>query len=101
MPKSSYKLGRFREYNLLKKLWGEGYVAFRMTGSAGGAIGAKIKPVDIVAIKKGKAYLIQASKERRKISDEEIRELKRIANLCQAIPMIAYLERRKWNFEIV
>jgi Holliday junction resolvase len=105
-----YKEGRDRENYVKSKLVKEGWLAFRMTGSAGGVASSKVKPIDIIAVRRKKnddnsnsndgddgseVMFIQVSKRKRDITDEEIRELKRLADMVGAKAVIAYVQRVK------
>jgi len=95
-----YRLGRAREHNLRRKLTEQGFFCVRCIKSAGGRIGNTVKPVDLLAIKKGETpIMIQVSRHRRHIDEEEIGELKRLADLYGAKPILAYIEKRRWVME--
>lgn len=93
---SNYVLGRSRENNLKRKLIGEGYFCLRLPMSAGGDPRSRIKPVDLVAFRKGELLLIQVSKFQRDIGLEEKEELTRLASLYGASACLYYLKGRRW-----
>jgi Holliday junction resolvase len=95
-----YKEGRDRENYVKSKLIKEGWLAFRMTGSAGGVASSRVKPIDIIAVRRTatgyvEVLFIQVSKRKRDITDEEIRELKRLADMVGAKAVIAYVQKVK------
>jgi len=96
---SGYVLGRSRENNLKYKLIRDGWIAFRLQGSAGGLPGP-VKPIDVVALKKGFApRFFQVSRRRSDISRKEKEELLRLAKLAGAEAMLAHLRKRRWILE--
>ncbi|MCX8191845.1 MAG: hypothetical protein N3F06_03465 [Nitrososphaerales archaeon] len=93
---SGYRLGRAREHSLRYKLIREGWFCIRCQGSAGGLPRSEVKPIDLIAIKKGVVYFIQVSKRLNTISEEECYELKSLAKRYGAKPMIAYKDGKRW-----
>ncbi|MEM1525134.1 MAG: hypothetical protein QW372_01900 [Nitrososphaerales archaeon] len=93
---SGYKLGRAREHSLRYKLIREGWFCIRCQGSAGGMPQSKIKPIDLIAIKKNVVWFIQVSKNLNNISKKESYELGRLAKKYGAKPIIAYKNGKKW-----
>jgi Holliday junction resolvase len=76
-----------------------------MTGSAGGLSYSKVKPIDIIAIRRkdddsSEVLFIQVSKRKRDITDEEVKELKRLADMVGAKAVIAYTRKDKNNRKI-
>lgn len=92
----SYVLGRAREHSLRYKLIREGWFCIRCQGSAGGMPSAHIKPVDLIAVRKGAVSFIQVSKRLNDISDEERKELRRLGRKYGARPVIAYKIGNGW-----
>jgi Holliday junction resolvase len=109
-----YKEGRDRENYVKSKLVKGGWLAFRMTGSAGGVASSKVKPIDIIAVRRkdddnsnsndgdgSEVMFIQVSKRKRDITEEEIKELKRLADMVGARAVIAYTRKDKNNRKII
>ncbi|MEM4246483.1 MAG: hypothetical protein QW390_04220 [Candidatus Bathyarchaeia archaeon] len=89
--KSSYVLGRSREHNFVTRARLKGWFAHRCTGSGGGEPGGRVRPVDVICLKKGfPPRLVQVSKDRRDITRSEIEELRRLAEKAGAIPVLVY-----------
>jgi Holliday junction resolvase len=98
--RSNYVLGRSRENNLKYRLIRDGWLVFRMQGSAGGLPSSMVKPIDLVAIKRGRRpLLIQASKRKGDIAAAEKFELRRLARDYGAVPTIAYINGGRWTIE--
>ena len=109
---NSYVLGRQREYNLMTLLRGKGFFCIRGAGSKAGRVktitGGVKHPIDIVAIKDGQAFFIQASKYYSSIDKYEKKYLKRLAFQYRARPLLAWIHekpsvknspRGRWNFK--
>ncbi len=98
--KSNYRSGRSREHGLRRRLIREDWFVMRSYKSAGGMPGAKVKPIDLFAVKKGKTdCMIQVSRWKRHISEAEITELTRLAKEYGTDAILAYTENGKWVFE--
>ena len=92
-----YRRGVARETYIKRVFWNHGIPCFRPYHSAGGRPGAKIKPVDLVALPKNKPpLLIQISKRRSWISEDEKRELKEIAMECNGDALLIYKIKKKY-----
>lgn len=90
----NYRSGVSRESYIKKLFWDYGIPCFRPYHSAGGRPGAKIKPVDLVALPRGRPpLLIQVSKKIGRVSEAEKNELKEIADQCNGYPLLIY----KWE----
>jgi len=89
-----YKEGRARENYIKRKLIDNGWLVLRATGSAGGLPSSRVKPIDLIAMKNGRILLIQVSKRKSDITEEEIDELKRLAKIAGAEAVIAYKKGR-------
>ena len=108
------RLGRQREFNLVRRLQEHGYVALATSQSAGGWIESifrgrhpeiykknnnkSIKPIDITASKLGEHYYLQVSKHKHNISSEEITVLIDLANQAMATPVLGWIENQRWKF---
>jgi len=62
---------------------------------------ANIKPVDLIAVRKGAVSFIQVSKRLNDISDEERKELRRLGRKYGARPVIAYKIRNDWMMKSI
>jgi Holliday junction resolvase len=94
-----YVLGRRREHAVKRNLLLRGWVVFRSFRSAGGLPQSTVKPVDLVALKSGyKPLLIQVSKHRYAISQDELVELKKICVMCGAVPVLVYKKKKVRGF---
>ena len=110
MASSNYILGRQREYGLMAALRKEGFFCMRGAGSKGGKVETKVGtkyPIDILAIKNGQIFFLQASKYYSSIDKYEKKYLKRWAVQYHARPILAWtlekpskknLSRGRWKF---
>lgn len=97
-----YRRGVAREGYIKKVFWDHGIPCFRPYHSAGGRPGAKVKPVDLVALPKDKPpLLIQVSKLRKWISEDEKNELSEIAVQCNGHPLLIYKINKKYYCKMV
>ena len=89
--KSHYVLGRSREHNFINMTRRHGWFAHRCTGSGGGEPKKKVRPIDVICLKKGhEPRLVQVSKKRGDITEAEIVELRRLAEKTGAVPVLVY-----------
>lgn len=96
--KSHYVLGRSREHNFVAMARRHGWFAHRCTGSGGGEPREKVRPIDIICLKKGfEPRLVQVSKKRKDITASEITELKRLAEKTGAIPLLSYKNNNRFE----
>ena len=75
-----------------------GWFAHRCTGSGGGEPKEKVRPIDIICLKKGFGpRLVQVSKNRRDITKDEVEGLKRLAEKTGAVPILAYKSKNRFE----
>lgn len=113
VKKHNKALGVAREGRLIDRLWDNGFVLIHAPRSAGGYPkrifrekypdifkankDKPIKPIDFAAMKKGKTYLFQVSKYKAHISNWEILVLTDLANQVGAIPILGWIENKRWK----
>jgi Holliday junction resolvase len=69
----------------------------RAVGSKGGDPKKKVKPVDIIALRRGDdPRFIQISKRKRQITPAEVRELVRLAAQAGCTPVLIYKEESRF-----
>lgn len=86
-----YARGRAREGSVQWSLRKDGWFTIRCFKSAGGDPGEPVKPIDVIAFRADQQPLfLQVSKKRTWISEDEIKELLRLAKKSGTIPMLVY-----------
>lgn len=82
-----------REQRLIKLLEAKQFKAKRTNLTFDG-----IFKVDLIATSEEIKYFIQLKNQRQNINDEELLQLKHIAQLQNAIPVLAYMQNKKFKF---